>query len=109
MRDYYTSQGEELYGFQIDEEKIIDLTKETNDLIRFIKKDIDKTAEFMGEGYVKPKVDRSNYQRFGSSIMEYMVAKYPDASGYTVQHKGFGIPTGKQLIITKPEDVIVEE
>ncbi len=105
MRSYYTQQGESLYTFDIPDNKIADLTKELDQLIPFMKKDIDKTAEQMGGFYVKPKINRENYQRFGRIIEDYIRVHHPDKSAYLVQHKGIGIPTGKQLVITNMDDV----
>jgi len=106
MKAYYTKEGETLLKIKPKEgTEIIDLTKEYDDLISFVKKKIDETAKEM-EFYVKPKVNKNNVQQFGSSVQEYVYKNYPDASAYIVGHKGFGIPTGKQVVITKPENFI---
>jgi len=109
MREYYTKEGEKLIKIKPKEGIIVvDLTKELDSLIVFVKKDIDNLAKTM-KYYVKPKVNRQNIQRFGNSIEHYIKKKYPDASAYIVPHRGPGIPTGKQVVITKPENFYSRE
>ncbi len=91
MRKYYSKENENIYRVKLkDEANIIDLTKEKEQLIDFINKD-------------KKIANTSNYQTFAWDIMAYMNKIHPDAHGYIIQHKGIGIPTGKQVILTKPE------
>jgi len=86
--------------------EIYDFTKSENldDLIQYMKNEIDELSKRMS-GYMKPKINRSNYQRFGNIIENYIRDNKLDISGYIVNHEFYGsIPKGKQLIITKEDD-----
>lgn len=99
MREYYTKNGEDLIFIKInDKSSIIDLTKEVDKLIFYIRKNIEFLAAQM-DFYQIPKITKENYQRFGRQIENYIRENYYNADGYIVQHKGFGVPTGKQVII----------
>lgn len=109
MREYYSGKRGELskdlklVKFTVSG-KIVDLTKEVDKLIEVAKSEIEKTAQSM-KYYVKPKINKSNIQRFPHIIYQYMTTNHPNASGYIVIHKGIGIPTSKQVIVTKPEKI----
>lgn len=107
MRNYYTSHGETLVKFRLKENsEVVDLTKESDKVIEFIKSDFPRLKREM-QYFKEPKVTKDNFQRFGNDIMQYMRLNHPDASAYIVPHKGIGIPTGKQVVILKPEDIII--
>ncbi len=107
MRNYYSKSGlpgrDKLVRFTVSG-LVVDLTKEVNKLIEFAKEEFDKMAQSM-KYYQKPKVNKSNIQRFPHIIYSYMADNYPNASGYIVLHKAPGIPTGKQVVVTKPEKI----
>ena len=104
MWEYYTKAGEKLMKITPKEgTAIVDLTKELDGLIAFVKKDIDNLAKTM-KYYIKPKVNKQNIQRFGSSIEMYIGEYHPNVSAYILPHRGPGIPTGKQVVITRPEN-----
>ena len=80
---------------------IVDLTTAdmSRRLVSFAREEIDLTAERMGGHYVKPKIYKSNVQRFGRIIM-YFVRRYcPQADAYMVGHSGPGLPSGTQLVV----------
>ena len=109
MREYYTKNGEQLVYFKLKKgSEIIDLTKESDWVIQFIKHSFVETKQQM-KFFVTPKVNKDNYQEFGTEIMQYIRNNHPNASAYIVPHKGYGIPTGKQVIINKPENIIIEK
>ena len=80
---------------------IIDLTKsdELNRLISFMKKEIEQSSKEQ-TFYVKPKINKSTYQRFPFLIMQYLNEVYPNIDAYIVNHEFKGsLPKRKQLVI----------
>lgn len=93
MQKYYTSNGEYLIECKVkDGYEIINLDDEKDTLIRWLN----------SNGY---SCNSSNYQKQAWGLMAYMNLKYPDAIGYLVQHKGIGIPTGSQIVISYLEGI----
>jgi hypothetical protein len=103
MRDYYTKRGEKLVKFTVSGE-IVDLTKELDLLVDFAKYYVEKEAENW-KYYKKPKINKNNVQRFPHIIAQYMFNNHASASAFIVPHKGPGTPTGKQIVVTKPEKI----
>jgi len=58
--------------------------------------------------YVKPKINRSNFQRFGNMIEDFMHQYFPNIDAYLVPHMGPGVPTGKQLVMTNESAFDIE-
>ena len=100
MREYYTSRGEELHQIELDQNKVVDLTSniEQAKLLAFAKDEVNKLAIEI-QGYVPPKINSSNIQRFGRIIEQYILQNHPDSDAYIIGHRGQGIPMGKQVII----------
>ena len=57
--------------FTTNQAEIIDLDSMKDLLIRFIKNELDELAKRM-VGYIKPKVNYSNYHRFSHSIQKFI-------------------------------------
>jgi hypothetical protein len=92
--------------------KIIDFTspKLLGALIDFMRKEIVTLSKRM-QGYIPPKIDTSNYQRFGRLIEDYIRIYHPKIDGYIVHHQAdkTNLPKGKQLIIINEESFDYEE
>lgn len=88
LREYYTKKGEKLnFITPKTDAKIIDLTTPES------KKAIIGIGQKKGWG-----TNSQNYHKELWAIKEYLYNKNYDA--YILPHKGVGIPTGKQLVIT---------
>lgn len=83
------------------ETRIVDFTKSPNELINFMRNEIKELKIRMGNAYIPPRITRSNYQRYGRLIQDFIHKNYPNISGYIVNHEAHGtnLPKGKQLII----------
>jgi hypothetical protein len=106
MVDYYKTHGDRIRMVRAIPRfsaKIIDLTapETLRALILFMRDEIDGLSSRM-PGYIRPRINRENYQRFGRLITDFMRLRYPAAVGYIVGHRadGTSLPTGKQLIVT---------
>lgn len=114
MRDYYMQGRSELVTVKLKpDHRIKDLTEKTirAHLIAFMKVEIDKTAESMGFGYVKPKITQKNYQRFGRLITDFVNRTFDSADGWMVNHQADGtdLPKGKQVVIRNMDCFTVVE
>lgn len=92
--------GREIHAMPTRNCNLVDFrAKERNFLlIEYIRSRINKLAKEMA-GYVKPKVNKKNYQRFGRLIEDYIREFIGDCDGYIVYHGGPGIPSGAQLVV----------
>jgi len=110
MRKYYTAHDETLHKIMLNKDRIVDLSTGRNldNLIQFIRQEIERMAQTM-QGYVRPKVNNSNAQRFGRIIEIYVRNNYPNVDAYIVKHMGPGIPTGKQVVITNMSVLFPEQ
>lgn len=108
MKTYYTQAGEDLIKIKPKEGTIvIDLTKELDALVSFVRKEVHEFSQARKmEFYIEPQVNRQNVQRFPIQIQRYIRNNYPNASAYIVPHFGPNLPTGKQVVIIKPENFI---
>jgi hypothetical protein len=77
-------------------------------LIEYIRSRINKLAKEMA-GYIKPRVNKKNYQRFGRLIEDFLNEFYPKTDGYIVYHGGPNIPSGAQLVVRNLEKFILVE
>lgn len=77
-------------------------------LIEYIRSRINKLAKEM-VGYVKPRVNKKNYQRFGRLIEDFLNEFHPNTDGYIVYHGGPNIPSGAQLVVRNLEKFILVE
>lgn len=91
---------------------IIDLTRTDieEELIKFMRMEIEGLRQRM-QGYIPPKINRSNYQRFGRLIQDFIHQKFPKADAYVVNHQADGtdLPRGKQLVIINEPSFIYTE
>lgn len=93
MQKYYTSHNEYLVKAKIKNGyEVIDLDAEKETVVRWLN-----ANEY--------KCNISNYHKQAWGIMEYMKSKYPNAIGYSLQHKGVGIPSGIQVVISNLEGI----
>lgn len=108
LHKYYSKNGELSFALKLDKSRVVDLTTQSNtsQLIEFAKHQVAQ-RETYGHGYKVPKINKSNIQRFGSLITQFMQRNFPEAGAYIVRHKGPGLPTGKQVVITD-ESVILD-
>jgi len=109
MAKYYTRNGETLLNIKLkDDAKVVDLTKEwtMKSLLHFASEYIESLAK-KNDGYIKPKINKGNIQRFPNIIESYIQKFYADADAYVVLHefKGTDLPTGKQIIIKNREAI----
>jgi hypothetical protein len=91
--------------------KIYNFTKPENliNLINYIREEIDTLSKRM-TGYIKPKVNQSNYQRYGNLIEDYIRRKLNnEVDAYIVNHEGGTLPKGKQMIIINEDSFDYEE
>lgn len=115
MVNYYqkmTPEYRTIYAYPKENTLIVDFTKKENmiNLIRFIQNElIDISKRF--EYYNIPKINSSNYQRYGNQIQDYIKINFPEADAYIVNHefKGSNLPKGKQLIIIHEDKFIYKE
>lgn len=109
MVDYYKKLSGNYRVIQAtpkSQAKIIDLTQSKNltELINFMKTEVSGLASRI-PGYIKPKINKISYQRFGRIIEDFINQKYPDASAYITNHQfNDALPKGKQLVIRKQDD-----
>jgi len=92
---------------------IHDFTKPENlmELLKYMREEIDKMSKRM-EYYMKPKINQSNYQRYGSMIEDYIRRKLNGkVDAYIVNHEmsGSNLPKGKQMIIINEDGFEYEE
>lgn len=90
---------------------IYDFTKPENlsDLLNYMREEIDKLSKRMTH-YIKPKINQSNYQRYGTMIEDYIRRKLNNnVDAFIVNHEGLNLPKGKQLIIINEESFDYEE
>jgi hypothetical protein len=111
MRPYYTSQGETVYLLRMKSDAImVDLTLPgiMADLLAYGRSRIEDRTKDMDNypHYQPPKLSASNIQRFGGLIEGFIHHRFANVriSGWIVPHKGPGLPTGKQAVITRIED-----
>ena len=98
---YYSKNGENVFKLTLNKNAVIDYTTATNmaALLVFAKSELSNITKTM-QGYIVPKVNNKNIQRFGNIITRYTNLYYPNAKAYIIPHYGPGIPTGKQVVIT---------
>ena len=81
---------------------ILDLSSgvTNTNLIQFMQRELERLERTI-QGYVKPKLNRNNYQRFGRLIQDFIQKYHPDTDAYIVNHQADGttLPKGKQLIV----------
>ncbi len=107
MRNYYNDNTvKDVVKIKFTQGRPVDLTKETQQLIAHLKRYQDKLAKNIGPGFIKRPITRDNYHRNCYGIMEYVKQNHPNAPGYLIQHRGPGLPTDKQLVITKPDQIL---
>lgn len=92
---------------------IYDFTKPENltDLLNYMREEIDKISKRM-DYYIKPKINQSNYQRYGTMIEDYIRRKLNgNVDAYIVNHEmsGSNLPKGKQMIIINEDEFEYEE
>jgi len=107
LRNYYTSNGEQSFKIELNKNEVIDLTQSDNlnQLLNFAKTEINKNAKDIS-GYIKPKVNKNNIQRYGRIIELFIKQVRPWAKAWIVSHSGPNIPTGKQVVITDKTCII---
>lgn len=105
MRKEYTSRGETLVRIVLAEHDVVDLTLELDRLVAFAKQECKAIRKEFAH-YQMPKIGKRNIQRFGAIIERYVYERYPESAAYIVPHCGPGIPTGKQVVIRRPESII---
>jgi hypothetical protein len=99
MRKYYSKDGENIILLSLKSDaKIIDLTKDSKKIIDFINKKISNKV-YMAK--------TNTWQRYANEIMFYLTLNYPNQDGYITSHKGPGIPTNKQVIITNTSKISI--
>jgi hypothetical protein len=113
VANYYKNQspqGSQITAHASKDCQIIDFRAATYNfhLIEFIKARINKLAKEM-VGYVKPRVNKKNYQRFGRLIEDFLNEFYSKADGYIVYHGGPNIPSGAQLVVRDLDKFILVE
>jgi hypothetical protein len=100
-------------AFKKQNTKIVDFTISKNlvPLIEFMRGEIERMKQSMGSTYISPKINNSNYQRFGRLIQDFIKKIYGDVDGYIVNHeaKGTDLPRGKQLIILNQDAFLYKE
>ena len=101
--------GRVIYARQGKDCHIIDFRAASHNfhLIEYIKVRINKLAKEMS-GYVKPRVNKKNYQRFGRLIEDY-INEFCPCDGYIVYHGGPNIPSGAQLVARNLDKFILVE
>jgi len=108
MKKYYTGNGETLYKIIPKDDAIfLDFTNDDyllNMLIDYMREHTKKMGKEM-QFYTPPKINKANYQRYGNILEEFIMNNYSDVDGWIVQHKGIGIPTGKQVVIRNLDSV----
>jgi hypothetical protein len=117
MIDYYkkyTPNGYRvIYAYPKSNTQIHDFTTPQNlfKLLNFIKDEIDEQSKKMSAGYVKPKINKSNYQRYSYYIIPDYIRKElnGDVDAYIVNHDAYNIPKGKQLIIINEDSFEYKE
>lgn len=99
MRKYYSQNGETTYKLHINRTGLIDLTSPNNQksLINYANEHVNKLSKEI-VGYIKPKITTTNIHRFGNIIQSYIRDNHPTSHSYILNHKGTGIPSGKQII-----------
>ena len=110
MVDHYTETTKHIVrATPKSSANIIDLTVPDiyQNFMIFANQRIEELSKSM-QYYVKPKISRSNFQRFGSTIEDFLHQYFPNNDGYLVPHMGPGIPTGKQLVMTNEDAFIIE-
>lgn len=117
MIKYYkklTPEGYRVISAHPKKETIIyDFTRPENltDLLSYMREEIDKLSKRMTH-YIKPKINQSNYQRYGTMIEDYIRRKLNNkVDAYIVNHEMSGsyLPKGKQMIIINEESFDYEE
>ena len=81
--------------------KILDFTgRDNNHLLAFMRKEIEALTQ-RTPGYIPPKINQHNYQRFGRLIQDYIRHFHSETDAYVVNHEaeGSGLPKGKQMIV----------
>ncbi len=107
MVDYYRKNIEHrlIQAIPHSDAKVLDLTgTHNNHLLAFMRKEIEDLSK-RNPGYIKPKITKRNYQRFGRLIQDFIRKFHPDTDAYIVNHEAEGteLPKGKQLIVIDAE------
>ncbi|MBY0464776.1 MAG: hypothetical protein K2W33_07505 [Burkholderiales bacterium] len=106
MRNYYVGKRGQfdevaLWDIDLDANRVVDLTLPANmtELLAYARAQFAQLERSM-PGYVTPVVSVHNIQRFGRIVEGFVRTHRPWAGAWIIGHKGPGIPTSRQVVIS---------
>lgn len=111
MAAHYAPPGIDLVELTLcPQAEVVDLTRQWNmrALLAYARDRI-SSVSLQFKHYVIPRISANNIQVFGSIIEDFIRDTHPYAAAYIVPHKGPRIPTSKQVVIRKPEMIILKK
>lgn len=100
FKEYYVSDKNPLVYSSLKKwSKIEDLIKRQQDVKDYLNYYFNEKSSEIWKWYIKPKITNDNWWTFWDWIESYIKERWLNIDWYIVPHKGYWLPTWKQVII----------